>query len=440
MANIIIDAPCGAGKTTWAINTMNNNVEDSFVYCTPFLNEITRIKDACKNVHIQEPHNYGTTKIDNFNELLSTGENVAVTHSTFLNATAETLEYIQQGEYTLFLDEVLDVVAEFNKTTLVENAPTQAVNENDIKLLKETGLINIREDYKVEWLGKDYTNSKFSEIERLARAGRLYYIRDKVMVCVFPPEMFKCFKNIYVMTYLFDGSILKYYFDFFDIPYSLTSINNKNEIYSLVEYTPDNDFVFRKKCRELIVVCDSKRLHEGYKRNSFSKTWYDSAMKDKTIVKRLQNDLRHFFSDIARAHAKNNNILWTCPVEYKNKLSGKGYTRSRQLTASERKLPTNERERIEKQILCFVPLNARASNEYKERWALAYLFNMNINPMIEGFFSDYKKISIDKDMYSLSCLIQWIFRSRIRDGKDIIIYLPSSRMRELLFKWMNREI
>lgn len=31
----IIDAPCGAGKTSFAIQHINENTSESFVFCTP---------------------------------------------------------------------------------------------------------------------------------------------------------------------------------------------------------------------------------------------------------------------------------------------------------------------------------------------------------------------------------------------------------------------
>ena len=47
-------------------------------------------------------------------------------------------------------------------------------------------------------------------------------------------------------------------------------------------------------------------------------------------------------------------------------------------------------------------------------------------------------VEVDDDMYALSTMVQWIWRSAIRDGKEIFIYIPSRRMRELLIDWINR--
>ena len=90
---------------------MNRNIERAYIYCTPLLDEIERIRRACGYHRFNEPQPYnGTRKIDDFNDLLTDGGCVAVTHVTFLNATPETLERIYEGEYTLILDEALSIV------------------------------------------------------------------------------------------------------------------------------------------------------------------------------------------------------------------------------------------------------------------------------------------------------------------------------------------
>ena len=56
--------------------------------------------------------------------------------------------------------------------------------------------------------------------------------------------------------------------------------------------------------------------------------------------------------------------------------------------------------------------------------------------MIKQFFID-KNVTIDEDTWALSELLQWVFRSAIREHKEINIYIPSKRMRELLLEWLN---
>ena len=224
----VIDAPCGAGKTSWAIQTINEKTDESYIYCTPFLDEIDRIRKSCGRYRrFSEPLPYTGTKIDNFNELLATGGDIAVTHITFLNATQETLELIRTGDYTLIIDEVLEVVTDFNKVQSVENVSRQTITKEDIKFLLEQNIIQIAKDNRVIWCGGEYGDDfKFSEVQRYARLNRLYCVDNKLLIAVFPPEMFKYFKDVYIMTYLFDGSTFKYYLDLFGIRYETVSIEN----------------------------------------------------------------------------------------------------------------------------------------------------------------------------------------------------------------------
>jgi hypothetical protein len=47
-------------------------------------------------------------------------------------------------------------------------------------------------------------------------------------------------------------------------------------------------------------------------------------------------------------------------------------------------------------------------------------------------------ITPDEDKYALSIMIQWLWRSAIRDGREISVYIPSKRMRTLLKEWISQ--
>ena len=415
---------------------MLRDLETTYIYCTPFLDEIGRIRRACGTFRFFEPKNFGITKIKDFNNLLSEGKNIAVTHSTFLNATPDTVELIRQGEYTMIIDEALDIIGDFNKVTSVECAVEQSLKSKDVEVMIRDGLIEIGENGIVKWMGRDYMGTKYSEVERLARLGRLYYANNSIL-CMFPPEIFKALKKVYVMTYLFEGTFLKYYFDLFEISYEKVSVIENGVGYELVEHTPEVDYSFRQHCRDLITVTQDPRLNGDYKKNAFSKSWFDRNINKYEINGRLKLDLTYFFT--RQAKAKSKDILWTCPKNYRKKVQGKGYTCVRQMTKVEKSFPEEARKKREKELECFAPLNARATNDYKDRWALAYCFNMYTPLIIRQFFNNCGH-TVDDDLFAIACLIQWIFRSRIRVGDPIVIYLPSPRMRKLFERWLNCDL
>ena len=59
-----------------------------------------------------------------------------------------------------------------------------------------------------------------------------------------------------------------------------------------------------------------------------------------------------------------------------------------------------------------------------------------MNPFLVNFFSK-RGIKVSQDEYALSEMIQWIWRSAIRNDEKIYIYIPSERMRNLLKNWLD---
>ena len=132
--------------------------------------------------------------------------------------------------------------------------------------------------------------------------------------------------------------------------------------------------------------------------------------------------------------------MWSCVESCMKKLQPKGYVRIRGLTKQENKLPDKSREKLRESLRCFVPCNARASNDFKSRRALAYCLNLYPPVDLESFFtSTGKRVSFSRDQFAIQSLIQWIFRSCIRDGKPIDLFLPSQRMQKLLASWLDGE-
>ena len=104
--------------------------------------------------------------------------------------------------------------------------------------------------------------------------------------------------------------------------------------------------------------------------------------------------------------------MWGSYKGEMSKVKGKGYTKA------------------------FVTFNAKATNQYKDRDCLVYVANlfMNVN---EKKFYNLHGIEVDEDMYALSIMVQWIWRSAIREGGEVNLYIPSRRMRELLVGWID---
>lgn len=447
----IVDAPCGAGKTSWAIQEMDSHPDTPYVFCTPFLSEAERIIGACKAHRFKQPQNWEQTKLEDFNSLLAEKEDIAVTHSTFLNATPETVQLIADGNYTLIIDEALDVVQDFNNLHDVQNDKTQKMDEKSIELLLDAGNIRIGEMGKIEWIGKHYGGGKFVVMERLARAGRLYLASGAVTVCTYPPEMFHAFKDVYVLTYLYEGTPICPYFRLFGIEHIKKGVIKDSDVFALCDHNETADKAFREMCAANVHVCGNRAMLMSYEgRTDLSKSWFDkrASKRGQDDIAQLRNHVVNFYRNIgakatdlitytvtdtygAEIEVQSTGIMWTCYKPHVEKLKGKGYYAGKRLTK-------RDSEELQDRMLCYVPSNAKASNKYKVRWALAYLINMFYPPYMKTFFKT-GGVDFDENCYTVSCLIQWLCRSRIRDGLPVELYLPSGRMRRLYQRWLDGE-
>jgi hypothetical protein len=67
--------------------------------------------------------------------------------------------------------------------------------------------------------------------------------------------------------------------------------------------------------------------------------------------------------------------------------------------------------------------------------AVAYLCN-TYHPVIKAYFESMG-VPVYEDLYALSQMLQWMWRSRIRCNEPIHAFIPSERMRGLLKRWLN---
>lgn len=406
----IVDAPCGYGKTSWAIQDMNeaNLASHRFIYVTPFLEEIERIKLQVKDRKFEEPSiKKGETKLSDLHRLLKMGADICTTHALFKRANKETRELIQSHNYTLILDEVMDVIEQIE------------LEKDDYNLLVESNSIFL-EPFKdkiefVKWndLKKDY-QTRYDDIRNMALSGNLVFCNKTAFVWNFPVDMFSMFQHVYLLTYLFMGQKQKYYFDLHEVKYRYLSVIENKEGYELVPY--DNRKLHDKsKIKSLINVYEGDLNKVGEKPYSLSKSWY-SKSQNSDAIKIVSDNARNFLQNMNKA--KSSDTMWTVFKGEKDKIMKKvqprGYAGG------------------------FVSVTERATNKYKDRYNLAYLVDRYMHVMEERFFK-FHGIEVDKDTWAVSELIQWIWRSRIRDGEPINLYIPSKRMRDLLYQYLNSD-
>ena len=410
----VIDSIMGSGKTSWSIQYINENPDENILYITPFLEEVDRIINNT-NKSFKQPRYMGGSKLENLNQLLTCQCDIATTHELFKRLTNESKEAIKEGNYTLILDEVLAAID-----------PYDDIRKDDMKLLIKSEAVSIDDDGFIVW-NKDMSDydTSFNRIKILAENRSLLYVNKRMLIWRYPPEVFRLFNKVYIMTYMFDASILKNYFNLYGIDYVKKSIKCNNDgMYQILDYYKPNTRIYAN----LINVYEGK-LNENIeqKMNGLSLSWFraqDESEPEESLIPQLKKNIYNYFRNIV--DARSNTIMWTTFKDYRPKLKGSGYS----------KQFTSEQLKNTDKAYGFLPCNARSVNRYGDCYNLAYCLNTYLHPAISQFFKQ-KGIAINENLYGLSEMLQWIWRSRIRNGENINIYIPSKRMRSLLISWMN---
>ncbi len=398
MENIItvVDSIMGSGKTSWVIEYINQNPDENIFYVAPYLDEADRIGHSVKR-DMKYPKNKGDGKLGNLQDLFSAQEDIASTHALFMMLNDDCKEAIRQGEYTLFLDETIAAIE-----------PYDLAHKNDIDYLLQKGSISIDAHGFINWIDGDM-DTRYNPIKILAQNHSLFFVNKKLLMWRYPPEIFKLFKKVYILSYLFPASILRYYFDLCEIRYNLQSVKSIDGKYALCDYyTPDKSIYKRK-----IHIYSKSDLNDSFsqKPTALSAAWFKNT-SNASKIKLLKNNIYNYFTN--KYPAKNENIMWTTFKDIQQKLRGKGYSTR------------------------FVSCNCRATNDYSNATHLCYCLNVYPNVGVSQFFYQHD-IDINQDLYALSEMLQWIWRSNIRCGGEIYIYIPSKRMRKLLTDWLEND-
>lgn len=140
------------------------------------------------------------------------------------------------------------------------------------------------------------------------------------------------------------------------------------------------------------------------------------------MLKRLSKDAYNVFQNVFKA--KKDEVMWTMYVDAikKFKFNIKGYRGY---------VDTDNPN-------CFIAHNARATNNYRNRSTVGYLIERNLDNTYKYFFKS-NNVDVDEDIWRLSEMIQFIWRSAIRENNPINLYIPSKRMRDLFKKWLNSD-
>lgn len=411
---LVIDGIPGCGKSTYILDYMNKNPDKKWLFVSPYLDEvgdggsrevkeIGRIQKECPSLKFKSPSST-PSKSRSFLRLAKAGHNIACTHSLFQRFTEEIAQVLREQGYHLVIDETIDLVAYYD-----------SVKGDDVRIMMNSGFIELEEGTnRLRWTVPEY-NGRDMVLKELCDNGCLFLCGEDVLIQRIPPNAMRACQSVTILTYMFEASLMC----------AWMKINNLEWEY----FTPDtikSNSEIKEIIRPLLhivpptkAIIDMQRTERGlYNRSVFNYTWYEKYSEGKLeqVKKSIESTLK--------TKMPKGDVFWTTFADWQLELQGVGYTRGKKIDGNIR--PT------------FVAKNKRASNEYRDCINCIYTINIYPNGSLESHLASMG-IILDRDMYALSELIQFVFRGRIRQHKEMYVLILSERMLLLLEEWLKTD-
>lgn len=432
----------GTGKSHATLryieNLAINDVEERWIFCTEYLEEIEkRTQENPLAVHLwRTPLEGGDeTKTDNLIELLQEPkvQLIGITHALLLTASCNKYinHLLKSKGYKLFLDETIELINPYNGIKIGDFF--KSLHREEIAVNDRYG--------KVEWLIDDtaITQGNLSSTDKLkadCARGIVYCCiqagssTDSLSIVEIENEiLFKQFKRVIVATYNIQDTLFDAYLKIKEIK-RIECIDivcarntNKEHIKNNIEFISKYDKAFSK-------VALSSGWYHG--KTVKAATADDYKLINKTIKA---------IGDSNGCKGNASLLGFTVPADRlgtqrdPKKIQPKGYPH----TVCSVIVDANGLEvdgEKSKALSAYVPCNARASNEYANKNVMIHIYNRYpMTPVLN--YLNYYNVQFSSEAFALNELVQWVWRSAIRNGQPIKLAILSDRMRNLFNVWLG---
>ena len=464
----VIDGIMGSGKSTAIINHVKYITQTTptqkILIVLLYHKEIARYSSALakygKFTSISESIIYKKGALE---KALNDNKNIICTQALFL----EHNEIFQAhcNDYILIIDEVINSAIQqvqlptYNIVEKSDNenkvrTTTYTFTSNDIDIMLEQKMLLLSDDNLIYWNNEYDKESIYTLLKDFFSNSTIYLQQNinynstntkYVFIKTIPIELFKTFQDIYILTYLWNAQIMKYYFDMNNSTYryleplevfTTESLSFEFQIINK-DFNFDTAKLFKANAKKLINMptTEKKQLYSYKNSNNntinLSYSFYNTQIQEEEnhiVLSQLKNNIKNVIENIFKVPAKDRKIMWTIYKEYTDLIVKKQFDK-----------PKCRHLNMDN----FVSISSKGTNDFADRNILIYLVDRYINPVLKNFInSKCKKFNIefDENLYSLSELIQWIWRSQIRNNKPIYLYIASLRMFNLFNDWLNDPI
>ena len=403
----IIDHPCGSGKTNTLIAIINERIDLKFLIVVQTLDEVKRVLDQTTKGRLkspEDPNHSQLTKGQQLEDFVLSGASVVITHALYERAGALAWHGALRS-YHVVIDEVPNAVFLGRRLSL-KNFQEFYIDPGYCDM-SASGMVSATEKgiEQAERL-KEVLHEKTMES---IFSGRLFHDQKDHLIQTIPVYLFTEPLSVTVLTFMAEGTLFTRFLLKSEIPYRVLQDINAT-------------YVFKKNARRKLTLGTISALEKV--RFAFSKQKeYGATSKEVTkVTVSLKNLKQRRLADVSLK-----DVIITCAK------SNWYHTTSRKSDVTKAG-PFAKNSRMFKDIN-WVPNTTRGTNDYAHCSHAIYLYEQNANPVILSWLDANTKAF--REAYALSEMVQWIWRTRVRRGGSVHVYMPSGRMRGILKTWLN---
>lgn len=449
----ILDSCPGSGKTTAITSFLKDRDLNHVIFVTPFISEAEKElpENKLKGMGYKYPKAGHSGKVHNLSELIQWGDTssgnrlhrITCTHSAYTRLKPES--YDQLGNYTVVIDETLDVI----------NSIDGAHDYTDY-LLQGRGIVdqsNKRFTFNEDnWFVK-YKNVEVEQYNKIGRSAKdlmyeicqmgvnnqLYRYSTGNWFQMLPAELITKAKRVIIMTHGFNNSFMHCWMKINGIKNSY--INNQK-----LGLLPERTLIaqLRKNINFISVPRKFDELSQERNYEILSKSHWDELEAQGKIVE-LGKSLDSLIKEKMRASKEN--IIWTAPKRLRTTIE-KETSRLRGKIKLEKNFELADSDLMDEDELdeqqntihtTWLPCNIKASNDFRHITNCLYAYSLNPPPDVLNLLTTGSELCRNDilDTFKLNNLLQFIYRGSIRDNKPMNLCILPEHTKMLLKEFLG---
>jgi len=407
----IVDYPCGFGKTNVLLSILNDHHDLKVLVVVQTLSEVDRIIKSLPKGRIFSPEKANPrykSKGEQLEHLVRKSVSVVITHSLYERAGMLAYDGGFRN-YHVIIDEVPNAVSVLENQLYPENFKEFYIDNGYFKL-ENTGLILPTKKVLEE---EDRLKNALDEtLINNINSGRVYFDGKKNFIKTIPTSLFTQTETITVLTFLSKGTLFLKFLKKYEIKYKVTKSATMNK-------------TFRQLAAKNLSIKTIKAINNiglGYAKQT---TYPIKSKEVKSIRTALKNLKQRTLKNVAIEK-----VIITCAKKNWYKKTKGGYDLNKPgIFSTDSRMFKGAN---------WIPNTTRGTNNYSHCSHAIYLYEQNVNPILLNWLNANNKQF--KTEFALTEMIQWIWRTRIRNGEPVDVYMPSGRMREIIADWISEYI